>query len=397
MLKLNKILFLFIIFIIIICFFIFSNFFSNISNFDNLDEGKIGNNDFLNVGIIIPKSNNLISAGLSVLDIYNYSFNQINLNGGINGKQVRLFIEDGACSELGGEIAAKNLLENYSVDLVIGGVCSETTLGAARVMEQNKKILINSLSNSHQISNSGDFIFRTANSNSIYSKALAEEIFFSGGRNVAILIENSSYGDSYWKTFEIEFEKFGGSINYFESFDIFDNDFDYVFYDISLIDVDTLIMFFLNDAFSSSFVTQLYNSNSSLNLYFGDVMASNYMLKNLGDKMEGMKLAGNHLNLTDVKINNLVSKINNFSGVDVTLNLPISYVISSYELPLILKQVIEKNNCDFNNSICIRDALYYMEKFDSLFGEIYFDINGDIDGIFPEIYIIKNSSIVPIN
>ena len=375
-----------------ILLFIFLSLLGCSNLFDSdVDDNKI---EKLKIGIIVPQSNKLISVGLSILDIYNYSFTQINLNGGINGKQVELVVVDGGCSVDGGKIAAMDLIDKYDVDLIVGGICSETTIGASKVAEKNEKILITSTSSSHLISNLGDFIFRTTNSNSIFSKALAEEIFFNGISNVALIVENSSYSDSYGETFISEFKKFGGEVLYYDSFDIFENDFTYIFNNLSNTNVDTLVMFFLNDAVSSSFVTQLYDYNHNLTLYGTDLIVSNYMLNNFVKQLDGVKFAGTFLDFSNPKIQFVINEINNFAGVDVTLNIPVPYVILAYELPYLLKQVIEENNCTFGDSICVRDGLYFMESFDSFFGDIYFDINGDIDGIFPKIYQIKNSSLI---
>ncbi|NQZ84990.1 MAG: hypothetical protein HRU03_04690, partial [Nanoarchaeales archaeon] len=69
-----------------ILLFIFLSLLGCSNLFDSdVDDNKI---EKLKIGIIVPQSNKLISVGLSILDIYNYSFTQINLNGGINGKQV---------------------------------------------------------------------------------------------------------------------------------------------------------------------------------------------------------------------------------------------------------------------------------------------------------------------
>ena len=79
---------------------------------------------------------------------------------GINGKQVEVIAEDGACNAKSGVLAIQKLINQDKVKIIMGAGCSSETLGAAPIAEENKIILISWGSSSPDITKSGDYIFR---------------------------------------------------------------------------------------------------------------------------------------------------------------------------------------------------------------------------------------------
>ena len=71
-----------------------------------------------------------------------------------------MIYEDGLCDGKGATNAVQKLINIDGVKIIIGGVCSGETLGAAPLAESSKVILFSPGSGSPDITNAGDYIFR---------------------------------------------------------------------------------------------------------------------------------------------------------------------------------------------------------------------------------------------
>ncbi len=365
-------------FILFSCFFISSCSLIGIEN----------SSDYYRVGVISSLSIEFVSGGESMLDIYNLSFNEINDAGGINGKKVRLFVADGMCSRKGGKLAAEKLIFEDRVDLIIGGACSSAALGAVEVTDENNVIFMSSYSSSHLLSDSSDLFFRNIFSNAHLSKKLAEEIFFSGVYEVALITEFSDYTDSLRDIFIIEYAKLGGSVIYQDSFDTFDLNYNYFFSILKSKNISTLLFFFSNPFVGKSFISNLEGDKDlSLNLYFNDLFVNDLLVREFSPFLNGSKAVSIYVDDEDKRVKVILKKLDDFIGFDLTYSISLPLIISSYELPYIISQVAEYNLCDLADFECMQNGLYYMENFDSIYGDLNFDLNGDID-VVPVIFVV---------
>ena len=87
---------------------------------------------------------------------------EINAAGGINGRPLKLIVEDSKCTSADAITAYKRLTDVEGVKIILGATCSGATLGIAPLAEQEGVILFSASSTSPDISDAGDYIFRTA-------------------------------------------------------------------------------------------------------------------------------------------------------------------------------------------------------------------------------------------
>jgi branched-chain amino acid transport system substrate-binding protein len=354
-------LFLMFIIILLVCFL---GFFYSSSNVDKQDET-------IKIGVIISQSTQLISLSSTLFDIMNLSFSEINNNGGILGKQVELFIRDGGCSFDIAEKAAKDLVENVGVKVIVGGICSDATLGAARVTEPNRIIFFSPASTSSEISNAGDFVFRNVPSNLYAANLLAEKTYNSGYRKIGSLSQVNSYTSSFRKFFFERFEELGGEVVSVESFVLDDTD-DYtdLINNIKKTNPDSLLVLAQTTLVLNNLLTQIHANDLYLPIYGGEIFStlSSGQLDNI--TFVNFKVAEDS---TEAEI--LIEKLKSNFDYKIYESLSFGFISAAYDLPKILKKSFE--GCDEDNTFCIRDNLYVIYDFNGVMGSVTFDEFGD--------------------
>lgn len=96
----------------------------------------------VNVGFIAPLTGDQNDYGIDSLNGLKLAVNEVNTAGGIDGRPVRIFAEDGKCTEVNGASAAEKLVDTYKVLAIIGGYCAAETLGASSITEERGVALL---------------------------------------------------------------------------------------------------------------------------------------------------------------------------------------------------------------------------------------------------------------
>lgn len=136
---------------------------------------------------------------------------EINQNGGINGKRVKLFFEDDSTKDVQAVTALKKLVEVDQVHYVIGGSWNSTTAAMVPVANEKEVILISPVSVLSALS-ADDYFFRTVSSTQDMMVRLARYARDANIQTVSILATNTAFGLEHVQTFENEFERLGGLI-----------------------------------------------------------------------------------------------------------------------------------------------------------------------------------------
>ncbi len=172
------------------------------------------------IGAILPLTGDGAKWGETAKNAINMATNEINAEGGINGKKMKVIYEDDQGGPATGASVMTKLATVNKVPVVIGTLFSSVTLAMAPIAEGNKVVLISPASTAPKISQAGDYIFRNVAPDTFEAKEMAtfafKEMKF---QHVAILYINNDYGLGLKEVFESEFKKLGGSILSEESFE----------------------------------------------------------------------------------------------------------------------------------------------------------------------------------
>ena len=173
----------------------------------------------IKIGFIGPLTGDGATIGENIKVALEIARDEINQEGGINGRQIEIIFEDGKCDAKTAVNAANKLINIDKVSIIIGGTCSSETLAVAPLAEKSKVILFSPASTNPKIADAGDYIFRDVPSDSFQGSFAAEYIKNNLKLNKAAVLKCLSdwclgVGDA----FKAKFKELGGNIVAEESF-----------------------------------------------------------------------------------------------------------------------------------------------------------------------------------
>ena len=137
---------------------------------------------------------------------------EINAAGGINGRELKLIVEDSKCAAQDAITAYNKLTDVDGVKIILGTSCSGAMLGAAPLAEADGVVLFSGLATNPDIANAGDYIFRTSMSDEQVGIDTGNVMWADGARTVATITEATDYAEGVRRTSVAQFEKLGGTV-----------------------------------------------------------------------------------------------------------------------------------------------------------------------------------------
>ena len=165
----------------------------------------------IKVGIVLPFTGAQAKFGEMEWNSIILGLEEINKAGGINGRPLRLLKEDDNSKPAVGRAAAEKLISQDKVLILGGGYSSSVTAQIAAVAQQYKvPFLVNTGSADKITEQNRDYIFRLNPPAGEYFKGLTSFMTdVAKTKSVAIVHENSLFGQSSSKKFAKECEKLG--------------------------------------------------------------------------------------------------------------------------------------------------------------------------------------------
>jgi branched-chain amino acid transport system substrate-binding protein len=175
------------------------------------------------IGAILPQTGGLATFGEGMIAAVELAVQEINDAGGVWGNDVELLIEDeGPAEEAEVVQAAADAMISREVNAVIGAASSTSTLNILETMF-NQQIVQVSPSNTgvaltgHEF---GEYYFRTAPSDVLQGSTLGEVLLEDGHQSVAILGQQTTYGESLAAQIGEVFSAGGGEVAATEFYDL---------------------------------------------------------------------------------------------------------------------------------------------------------------------------------
>lgn len=167
----------------------------------------------IRIGAIIPLTGNNAVYGVALKNGIDLAIEDINGEGGINGRKLQVVTEDSQADPQKGVSAFTKLATVNKVPMVMGAMFSAVTLAIAPVAEKRRVVLISPTSSAVELTTAGDYIFRIYPSDSYDGKFLAT---FAADRlktkAVSILYIQVASVTAITKVFRQTFEHKGGEI-----------------------------------------------------------------------------------------------------------------------------------------------------------------------------------------
>ena len=168
--------------------------------------------DTINIGVLVPYTGELGAYGNYWYNGAKAAVDEMNANGGVLGKQIKIYTEDSESSVEQGIRAAQKLVKANKV-IAIHGTESSVAVAIYPFAKESKVTIANPAGGSTRLDQMGpDYMFRTCPSDNFEGIVVAKMLKDAGFKSVAIMYENDESRASSAAALTKEFEKLGGKV-----------------------------------------------------------------------------------------------------------------------------------------------------------------------------------------
>ncbi|MCO1660181.1 ABC transporter substrate-binding protein [Pseudonocardia humida] len=153
------------------------------------------------IGAVLDITGAGASLGVPERDTLTLLTEQLNAQGGIDGRQVEMIIEDNASTEDGAARAATKLITEDQVDILLGASRTGPSL-AMRPIAESTPIPMISLAANAAIVNGSQWVFKTAQNDSVVIENIVRDAASKGYRTLALARDASGFGEGVRELFD---------------------------------------------------------------------------------------------------------------------------------------------------------------------------------------------------
>lgn len=190
--------------------------------------GSAAASDVIKIGAVFPMTGDVATFGASSKNAVELAVAEINSKGGVSGKQVQVIYEDDQNTPANSANAIQKLISNDKVCAVIGSVSSKCSIAMGPIATQSKIPMITSTSTNPKVTtDGGEYVFRACFidpfQGTVIAKFATENL---KAKKAAVLFDvGNDYSKGLAEYFKAGFEKLGGQVVAYESYNTGDQDF----------------------------------------------------------------------------------------------------------------------------------------------------------------------------
>ncbi len=318
--------------------------------------------EIIKIGVIVPLSGENGPYGLAVKDSIELAKRDMAL------ENIELIYEDSKCEKEAAVTAINKLISLDGVQAVIGELCSPATLAAAPIAQEKGVPLITPASTNTEISELGDYIFRTIPSDLFQGSFGAGLIYQNGYRKLAVLYTNEDYGIGFNNVLKKVFPELGGEVVTSQAFERGTLDLKTQLTEIKKAEAEAI--YIISNSPDSSIVAlkQIKELDLEVGLFGSEGLKGNDIIEGAAGAAEGLILTSVSIGKTD-----FIEKHKSVYNKEPDL-----FAAQAYDAFKAIALVI-KGGAKTKSEI--RDKLATVE-FNGVSGKIKFDHNGDVGGNF---------------
>lgn len=178
------------------------------------------------IGFIGPLTGDYANYGTLCRQAVEMAIDEINAKGGVNGAPIKLFAEDSEGDSQKALAAMEKLSSSDKVCAIIGPVLTGETFSVAERAQAEGIVIITPSASHKDITNVGDYIFRTTPSDGLQGEVAGK--YWSqvlGYTKLAVLYAKNDYSQGLYESMSEAFTQDGGQIVAAETFMVGDKDF----------------------------------------------------------------------------------------------------------------------------------------------------------------------------
>ena len=301
---------------------------------------------------------------------------EINAVGGINGRELKLVVEDSKCAAQDAITAYNKLTDVDGVKIILGTSCSGAMLGAAPLAEADGVVLFSGLATNPDIANAGDYIFRTSMSDEQVGIDTGNVMWTDGARTLATVTEATDYAEGVRRTSVDQFVKLGGTMVAEERYASDITDFRTQLTKLISANPDALHIAAQSEFTGGTIIKQLRELGYNGPIYSEIVPVGATALDIAGDSATGVKAILADIDPANAKGQEVLS---NFRERYEYLTLA-WYLGSAYDDVYIAAECLKQTNDD-QDADGFRDCLYDITWSGAIGDDYSFDENGEVVGL----------------
>ena len=342
------------------------------------------------IGFIGPLTGDAVSYGEPISNAVRLAVDEVNQNGGINGRVLEVIYEDGKCTGRDAVNAAQKLVNVDNVEIIIGGVCSGEALAILPITEQNNVLVLSPSASSPDLSSAGEYFFRNNPSDDSGGAFLANIIRGDNHKSVAVISENTDYAQALRRVFTEQFVEGGGEIVADESFVPGTSDFRSILTKIKATAPDAIFINPQLEDAGGNIAKQITELAIDAQLYGSNILSGFKAIEVGGESVDGIKLFDNPgLNPSNQKANSFLTNYQEQYG-DLSIEF---YLGAGYDAVYLLAQAIREVGTDTD---ALQSYLDDLRSFDGVIGMYSFNEYHDLAGINHVLKRVENGEVITV-
>lgn len=322
------------------------------------------------LGYIGPLTGDIAAIGSDSSNAVRLAVDEFNEAGGLDGAMVKLIPEDGRCAGAESANAAQKLVNVDGVKFIIGGGCSGETLAAAPIAEEKGVILLSPFSSSPDVTDAGDFVFRTYPSDAGKGVALANIFAEKKLARVAIISENTDFCQGIVRAVTDSLSD-GTEVVFSEFVEPGTTDYRSLLSRLKDMEFDVFIVNTQSEKTGAALLTQFRELGMTQPAYGTDTTDTAAMFDLASGALD------NFFAVSVPILDESSDFATKFTAKFGAPQFGISYAAHSYDAAVVLLNAIKEVGAQ---PAAVRDAFYAMPAHEGASGTFTFDDNGDAEG-----------------
>jgi branched-chain amino acid transport system substrate-binding protein len=350
--------------------------------------GLVAAEETIKFGVAGPHSGDLASYGLPSVNAAELVVAKVNANGGINGMQVELLIEDDVCKpEVATNTATK--LVSDGVDVVLGHICSGATKAALPIYTNAGVLVMSPSATNPALTQSGEYpnFFRTIAPDDTQAKV---DVDFAldklGYTKIAVVHDKGDYGKGFAEYAKKFIEDSGkGEVVLFEGVTPGAVDYSAIVQKIKRSGAEA-VMFGGYHPEASKIISMMRKKRLTTDFISDDGVKDVTFINVAGKDAEGAYASGPRDTTSNPLSKEAIAEHKAKYNAD-----PGAFYENAYSATLALLNAIDK--ADSTELEALKKVLQ-TEKVDTPVGNIYFDEKGDAIGVGFSVYQVQDGVFV---
>ena len=148
----------------------------------------------IKIGVVLDITGAGASLGVPERQTVEMLADQVNAAGGINGRKIKLYIEDNQSTEDGAAKATSKLLNTEKVDILLGASRTGPSLAMRPLAEKAEKPMISFAANA-KIVDGSKWVFKTAQNDRVVLEKMVDDMKAKNITKVAVARDASGFGE----------------------------------------------------------------------------------------------------------------------------------------------------------------------------------------------------------